>query len=263
MGISAGVNRGIIECATRGIVTSASLMVNTPGFNDAVARAASDAPSLGIGLHLNLIVGAPISRVPSLTDPATGNFWSFATLVRRATLGLVDAVDVARETDAQFDRLRANGVRTTHVDSHRHVHAHAALWPVVIDRAARAANIAVRLPRERWSTNAINWRATTTKVLLATSRLFAGAAHARSADHFAGISLQGVPDFRALLLGTIDTLQPGVTELMVHPGYVDDVLRAQDSYLAQREAEVHALIDPIVRDRIAARGITLVTFANV
>src|SRR5215475_2897529 len=52
-GLSPGVNRGIIECAERGIVTSASLMVRWP----AAAEAASyrnQSRNISIGLHVDL-----------------------------------------------------------------------------------------------------------------------------------------------------------------------------------------------------------------
>lgn len=235
-------------------------MVNTPGFDDAIARAAFEAPTLGLGLHLNLILGVPVSRVPSLTDPATGAFWPFATLLRRASFGQIDRADVTRETEAQLTRLRATGVRITHVDSHRHTHVHRALWPAVVGAAAAAGVSVVRIPRERWGTNVANWRATTTKLLLAVNRVGSRDA-VRTPDHFTGISLQGVGDFRAGLFRTLDHLQSGTTELMVHPGYVDDALRAQDGYLAPREGEVRALVDPSVRERITARGIALVNFS--
>src|SRR5947208_2424224 len=54
-GLSAGVNRGILEAHVAGVVTSASLMVNTPAFAVAAA-AARQAPRLSVGLHLNLTV---------------------------------------------------------------------------------------------------------------------------------------------------------------------------------------------------------------
>src|SRR5260370_16807659 len=49
-GASTGVNRGILDCHTRGIVTSTSLMVTGRAVNEAVARS-RDYPGLSIGLH--------------------------------------------------------------------------------------------------------------------------------------------------------------------------------------------------------------------
>src|ERR687896_2728566 len=69
-GISRGVNRGIVEAHRSGLVTSASLMANLPAAEDALTRAAT-CPDLGLGLHLTLSAGRPLSppeQLPSLVD---------------------------------------------------------------------------------------------------------------------------------------------------------------------------------------------------
>src|SRR5262245_40796711 len=69
-GLTAGVNRAIIEGHTRGAITSATLMANMPAF-DAAVRLAKDHPSLGVGLHINITQGRPVadaSRVSSLIN---------------------------------------------------------------------------------------------------------------------------------------------------------------------------------------------------
>ena len=53
LGLSPGVNAGIIEAHLRGIVTSASLMVRQPAAREA-ARLARAHPGLSVGLHLDL-----------------------------------------------------------------------------------------------------------------------------------------------------------------------------------------------------------------
>src|SRR5438445_6911057 len=49
-GASTGVNRGILECHTRGVVTSTSLMVTGRAVAEAVAMS-RDHPALAVGLH--------------------------------------------------------------------------------------------------------------------------------------------------------------------------------------------------------------------
>src|SRR5439155_10029691 len=88
LGFAPGVNRGIIEAHDAGTLSSASMMVTTPGFAEAVALAASR-PGLSVGLHLDLVSGRPLSDVPSLTDPRTGRFHSLGELARRALTGRV------------------------------------------------------------------------------------------------------------------------------------------------------------------------------
>ncbi|MBI3791381.1 MAG: ChbG/HpnK family deacetylase [Gemmatimonadetes bacterium] len=265
LGFTPGVNRGIFECAAAGTVTSASVMVNTPGFDDAMAGRGSVA--LGLGLHLNLIDGRPLTPAPSLVNPDTGDCWPFATFLARATAGALKRAELEAEVTAQLGRLAAAGVAITHVDSHRHTHVHPAVWPAVV-AAARAAGVRViRIPREPLGHNAGRARATLSKVLLGVA-MRGGASYAaakregfHTADHFRGISSQGAADVAADVRAVVRDLAPGLTELMVHPGYVDDALRARDGYLAPREAEVQALTEPaLVRD-LRASGVALVSFA--
>jgi predicted glycoside hydrolase/deacetylase ChbG (UPF0249 family) len=93
-GLSEGVNEGIIEAHTRGILTSTSLMV----FEQAAAGAAAVGaahPTLSVGLHFTEPDGT------DLDDP------------RQARAAF----------DRQLDRFRELAGRDpTHVDSHHHVH---------------------------------------------------------------------------------------------------------------------------------------------
>src|SRR4051812_16548020 len=64
LGFAPGVNRGIIECHLTGTLPSASMMVNTPAFDEAVTLVREQAPALGVGLHFNLLTGRPLSVAP-------------------------------------------------------------------------------------------------------------------------------------------------------------------------------------------------------
>jgi predicted glycoside hydrolase/deacetylase ChbG (UPF0249 family) len=50
---------------------------------------------------------------------------------------------------------------------------------------------------------------------------------------------------------------------MCHPGYVDDVFAKVSSYNFQRHTELEILTDPSIKQAIQARGIELITFANL
>jgi glycosyltransferase involved in cell wall biosynthesis len=75
-GLSAGINRGIVEAHERGIVTSTSLMVR----GDAAAAAADygrQDSRLSVGLHIDLAewiyrddAWSPLYQVVDLADPA-------------------------------------------------------------------------------------------------------------------------------------------------------------------------------------------------
>jgi predicted glycoside hydrolase/deacetylase ChbG (UPF0249 family) len=92
-GMTAGVNEGIVEAHTRGILTSTSLMVDRAAAEQAAALA-REHPRLSVGLHF-------------VDD----------------TLALDEPGHAAREFAAQLARFRElMGSEPTHVDSHHHVH---------------------------------------------------------------------------------------------------------------------------------------------
>ena len=265
LGFAPGVNRGIFEAHAAGTVSSASMLVTAPAFAEAAEHARRDAPRLGLGLHLNLVTGAPLSSVPSLVDPGTGRFHPLETLVRRALAGQVDPAEVRRECEAQLAALASAGVTATHIDSHRHVHAMPGILAAVAAVAHDAAIPVVRRPLDRVSlldpvasakmlVVHAAWRTALTGVAPAHRGLLA------RAPHFRGIAMQGMSDIRDRLLATIDQLPIGSTEIMVHPGYDDDVLAAQDAFRAERAVDLKALCDPAVVARVQKGDVKLVSF---
>jgi predicted glycoside hydrolase/deacetylase ChbG (UPF0249 family) len=268
LGFAPGVNRGIVESHEAGTLSSASMMVTTPAFAEAVELVRTRVPRLGVGLHLNLVAGRPLTAVPTLADPRTGQFYSLPELARRAVSGRVCAVDVRRECDAQLAALTAVGIRPTHLDSHRHSHAlPGVLGPVVASALAAGVRV-IRRPLDRISLAEPIVAAKQLVLHAAWRRAIggvdaAGRALLARAPHFRGIALQGAADVEARLLSLLDRLPAGATEVMLHPGYDDAVLASQDPYRAEREREVAALRSALVRERIARGDIRLVTFADL
>ncbi len=260
-GISRGVNVGIIEAAEAGTVTSASLIVNLPGFADALDRAVP-CPALSLGLHLNFTLGRPLTAAASLTQRQSGEFYPLRLLMARASLGLLDAQDIARECLAQIDRMTDAGFPPTHLDSHRHIHAHPAISGSVTKAAGSRGIFEVRVPCEPWHLNASDWRASLKKAGLLIAARVSRLKPANRGKRFVGVSLQGTDSFAARLFALIPQLPPGTTELMVHPGYVDASLAAQDSYTRARETELKVLCSRQFRELLVRCGVTLTNFGD-
>jgi predicted glycoside hydrolase/deacetylase ChbG (UPF0249 family) len=261
-GISRGVNIGIIEAAEAGVVTSASLIVNLADFADALDRTLS-CPTLSLGLHLNFTVGRPLTAAPSLTRRDTGEFFTLPALIARASLGLLDRSDIARECLAQIDRMIEAGFPPTHLDSHRHVHAHPAIFRVIAGAAASRGIFQVRIPREPLRVNASDWRATLKKAgLLISDRLSGRTGSDDRAIDFVGVSLQGGKSFATRLFALIPQLQAGTTELMTHPGYADASLAEHDGYTLERVTELRVLTSREFRDLLVRSGVTLTSFGH-
>ncbi|MDQ6770596.1 MAG: ChbG/HpnK family deacetylase [Gemmatimonadota bacterium] len=261
-GLSGGVNTGIIEAAERGVVTSTSMMVNLAGFDDAVTLVRS-ARSLSVGLHFNLTTGKPLTTAASLARPSTGAFYPLTSLLTRASLGLIHAAEVRQECVAQIDRLLEAGIQPTHIDSHRHVHAHPVLWTAVLEAGASRNIHTVRVPSEPLWANPRDWRASLKKIgLLIVARLSRQQVRHNFPDHFFGISLQGGRSFASRLFGLIPKLPPGTSELMTHPGYSDSALAEHDDYTWQREEELTVLCSTGLRDLLERSDIELVSFGD-
>jgi len=107
LGLTDGVNAGILHAARHGIVTSASLMVRAPAAA-AAARAVRMLPGLSVGLHLDLAE------------------WEHDGEQWRPLYEVVDTSDaeaVAAELGRQLDRFAVLvGRAPSHLDSHQHVH---------------------------------------------------------------------------------------------------------------------------------------------
>ena len=131
-GVTAGVNRAVIECYDAGVLTSTTLLANGAAYDEAV-ELAHRTPGLGVGAHLNLTAGRPLlpaDTVPTLVDE-TGRFHTRGRLMRRAAFGRVKPTEVAQELRAQIERLHDSGITITHLDSHQHVHSIPGIFPVV------------------------------------------------------------------------------------------------------------------------------------
>lgn len=218
-GMSAAVNRGIIEAHERGIVTSASLLALWPGAVEAAAYGARR-PELGLGLHVDLGEWSwdvsewePVYELVHLDDPSA----------------------ITDEVERQLRRFRELvGRDPTHLDSHQHVHQREPVRGVVL-----AISKALGVPL-RGCTEGVRYR---------------GAFYGQSVH---GEPLPGMITVETLL-GFLDDVPPGITELACHPGADDG---PGPGYRAERAIETLTLCEPRVRAAIAERGIALCSFAD-
>jgi predicted glycoside hydrolase/deacetylase ChbG (UPF0249 family) len=120
-GMSTTINRAIVECFHRGLISSATLMANMPGFEDACQQIHAGRLQKRVGIHLNLTDGQPLRNATrncrEICD-ADGNFRRFRSRWFSRSARQI----IAREIDAQIQRCREADVPLTHADSHQHVH---------------------------------------------------------------------------------------------------------------------------------------------
>jgi len=139
-GIGPETSRGILDLAKTGHLSATVLLVNTPTAESAVLAWRRAGEPLELGWHPNLTLDRPISepsRVPSLVDRA-GEFWKLNRFLVRASLGLIRAMDVATELQAQYDRFcYLVGHVPRLVNSHQHVALFGPVGTVLLKILAR------------------------------------------------------------------------------------------------------------------------------
>jgi chitin disaccharide deacetylase len=235
-GVTRGVSEGILDASRHGIVTSTTALVTLSIEPEHVKRARDSA--LGIGLHVNLTLGTPLTRGASLVDES-GRF--VRDPLRAATRARAREVDA--EVAAQVERfIDLFGRPPTHLDSHHHV---AMFSPVRESVLATARRLGV----------AVRSQDTTVRARTRSAGL-------RTTDHFFGEAAGSAYWTPARTLVRLSALPPGVSEFMAHPGRFDDAL-AGSRYGRQREVELVGLGTPSARAAAAALGVRLCHFGDL
>lgn len=272
-GRSPGVNRGILETCQKGIVTSTTVMINYPDAPAGLEQALASVPDLGIGLHLNLTSGRPVlppDQIPSLVN-ADGQFFHIREWAQH--MEAFEPDHIRAELVAQFDRfLSLAGRPPDHLDAHHHaIYLHPDALPVLFEFAQRY-NIPIRdtkldtsqddaLAQLAYIVPGLPDFAARTLIERLQHALDQGPAPfcpARLEMNFYGehatlgdllVILTNLPDDRP-------------TELMCHPGYVDEVL-GTSGYVREREDEIAHLTHPATLECIRSEGIELITFGDL
>jgi hopanoid biosynthesis associated protein HpnK len=279
LGWTVGVNRGIAEAHRNGIVTSTSLLANGSAFDDGV-KTASALPGLGVGVHLNLSDGPPTSPadgVKTLLNEHGKLAGGPESLLLRLTTKSLDVKEVEKEWDAQIQKVRASGIRPTHLDGHKHVQMLPGLFVVALRLAKRHGIEAVRVSHEASSLRSalLNGKESSgvalkqgvqargLKLLAGNARRMAERAGIATADYFCGIAQTGVLT-KTGVQRLLNSLPEGTTELMCHPGYLDEELRRSSTRLQEsRRSELEILTDKAIRKSVAELGIRLINYEQV
>jgi hopanoid biosynthesis associated protein HpnK len=279
-GLTEGVNRAVIEGHVHGIITSTSLLANGAAFDSAVAMSKSYA-KLGVGVHLNLTEGRPVSvpsEIPSLVNSQEFFASGAVRQAKRIFTGRANLSEVERELRSQIEKVSAARVRITHLDGHQHLHLLPPILEIVINLAREFEIGAVRcaversvevfqlMGRNRSSSPVVLKQFLTGRALaVLSSRMRQRLCRAGliSADHFYGFTQTGFLDVTAVER-ILHHLPQGTSELMCHPGYVDaDLASTPTRLLGQREKELRALTKPVIKRLIAEQTIQLINYGSM
>ncbi len=245
-GASRSINAAVIDAHRRGILTSASLMVNGAAADEAIELARENV-RLGVGLHLTLCCGTSTlspAQIPNLVNQhrefrnspvRAGMSYFFSSAARR---------ELALELAAQFDRFERSGLMLDHVNGHLHFHLHPAVFAALRRELDSRHVRAIRFTRDPIS---IDWA-------LGKGRWFYRGSHAiifawlsqrqrawlrdRDIRHTEAVFglLENGRVTEEYIVKLLAKLKPGDSELYSHPS-LDEFKHEYDALISERVRE--------------------------
>jgi len=256
------ISRGIREAHLKGVVTSTTCMMNIPTTADDVKIALDETPKLGMGVHLVLTMGKPISApeaVPSIVGK-NGNHHKYDAFI--ANIPNLNMDEVKTEWRAQIEAfIEAAGHKPDHLDSHHHSSFFTPELFQGMLELAKEYDCPIRNPIAHGDNPTAGMPAVADPMSDHAPRLMKEF-NARSTDTiFVDFYDEGATSEE--LLDILSNVTDGTTEVMCHPGYVDEAFAKESVYNFQRERELKILTDPAIQQAIQANGIELITFAEL
>jgi predicted glycoside hydrolase/deacetylase ChbG (UPF0249 family) len=252
-GLTPGVNRAIAELHDASAVTSATLMATGAAFDDAVALAQTR-PGLGVGCHIVLVDGTPVSdpaSIPTLLGPNRRSFRrSLVDFALGVLRGAIRQDEIEREALAQIQKLQQTGLRLTHVDTHKHTHLLSRVTRPILRALEQSGIRAIRNPFEpRWAAGLSGsvQRSLLVRAFEPGRRRFEASPPIDERRILTTRGTIGISATGQLNGSTLSALcreiPSGTWELVCHPGYNDSDLDAITTRLrAEREIERRALL---------------------
>jgi chitin disaccharide deacetylase len=255
-GMCHAANNAEVEGQQKGLITSGSVMVPCPQFQE-MARLAKENPKLDLGIHLThtaewkdyrwKITGNP-DKEAGLSGP-DGFMWrSIEEVYHNST-----PLEVYYESKAQIKKALDAGLKPTHLDSHMGVLQLSPPYADVYLELASEYNLPVRM---------------------ASQETLEGLGQSDTREKFAGKGIL-FPDFlifeeledynpanaKTVWEGIIKNLKPGVTELYIHASAPGDELKTITDTWKLRNAEYELFTnDPEIKNLIQAEGIILIGY---
>jgi predicted glycoside hydrolase/deacetylase ChbG (UPF0249 family) len=252
------ISRGIREAHLNGVVTSTTCMMNIPTTAADIAIALKETPTLGMGVHLVLTMGKPIlppETVSTIVDEQ-GNHRKYVPFLDH--IPNLNLAEVKKEWRAQIAAyIQASGKRPTHLDSHHHSsYFSPALFRTMLE-LAKEYGCPIRYPLLQENDDSQEFGETTKHA----AELLKEFNPRRPDVFFVNFYDEGAT--KENLLSIIENVPEGTSELMCHPGHVDEAFAQESVYNFQRERELQILTDPSIKAALESQAIQLITFADL
>jgi len=260
-GLSHSVNEAVVRAHREGILTTASLMTNEAGFDEAV-KLAKENPQLGVGLHLTLLHGHSAllpDKIPGLVN-THGKFSNSPVGVGLNYFFKPSLREQLRaEIHAQFEKFRATGLKLDHVNGHLHLHLHPVVFKILVEDSEKLGITHLRLTRDCLSRSRKMSRghlfykvshAAIFEILSSRARKVLAQKKIRHAQITFGLLQDSCVD-ENYILKLLPELPNGDSELYSHPS------------LDKFKHEFDALISPRVKEMVKQLGIELIRYQDL
>jgi hopanoid biosynthesis associated protein HpnK len=270
LGLTPGVNRGILQAFQDGVVTAASLLVTGSAFEEAVELARQN-PELDVGLHLALVEEQSLlgrDMLPTLVDEVGRFPRTSGEFFRRAFLRSVRWDEVEREIAAQIGRFHETGLRLSHIDSHQHVHMFPPVFKIVRRLTRGMDNVWIRNSAGPWRKSPDirmgRWvQQLGLNLTCLSARVLHGASPSQMSDGMYGFDAGGCLT-RSALEEILRNIPDGLYELICHPGEDDaDTRRRYSHWGYQWAGELEALTACETRAVLKEQKIALTSFVRM
>ena len=231
-GLCRGINYGIVDAYKNGILTSTTLLTNTPVLEHAI-ELSSQYPGLKIGLHLNIALGKPLTDGKSLVGE-NGEFIKPRNLDPNH---IYDEKEVFDEIEAQYNKfISLMKKKPTHFDSHLFTTDSNSVMEKCAIQLAKKYNLPLR------------------------NHDIDGFHHVRFVQFR---TYNGEVGLNYIYDNIEDIVKYEYTEIMSHPGYMDSYIMNTSSYNLKRLEELDFLTSNKTKEMIEKYGIELISYEDV
>ncbi len=232
LGLSKEINSGILWGLEHGFVSDTSLLVKALYVNDALrGLKALDIRHVGIHINLDEVFGWRPGGIERIARPVLMNMLNDQGFMQECT----------HEAADQIETFLSFGLIPSHMDTHHHVHGFFPIFEMLVDLLSNYGIPALRFSR-------YGYRLPTRKEIPYENEIYARMEDVlrRKGTVYCSHFLEGAM--------RVDDVNPGVTELVVHPSLGGDPWRAEELENLQSKAKA---------DTLGHSGIKMVSFRDL
>ncbi len=255
-GLNEESNLAALNGMQGGLITSTTVMVPAPGFDDFVSR--SGRLDLDTGIHLthtnewkswNWMPLLSHGEVPGLYDERGFMHKNVFQVFTNAS-----SREVYREAKAQIEHAKKANLPLNHLDSHMGVMQYFPNFMLAYILLAKQYDLPLRMPSRRFMS----------RICLSIFNDIVFFLDLVSPDELVMPNYSRHANVKEYYIQFIADLKPGVTEVYIHPALVSDRMKSITATWNIRNQEYHVFFDdPDIRAALKARGVVLIGYRHL